>query len=139
MRLLASLLPLAVAAPLAAAAPIRAAPRRDPAPLAAVGAAIEWRRINLLHLTDVHSFIAGNRHEGVDADYGDLVSFVQHEACARWRMRAASVSSTTASTCSCSSSMISKAGPPGGSSSPGSGSPAAVGDRRPTAPGASGR
>ena len=80
MHMLASLLPLAVAAPLAAIPAEGSADQQyhhKPAPLA-VGASIEWRRINLLHLTDVHSFIAGNRHEGVDADYGDLVSFVQH-------------------------------------------------------------
>jgi 2',3'-cyclic-nucleotide 2'-phosphodiesterase (5'-nucleotidase family) len=40
--------------------------------------AVEWKKINILHLTDVHSFIAGNRHEGIDTDYGDLVSFVHH-------------------------------------------------------------
>ncbi len=47
-------------------------------PLDPLSAAVEWRDINILHLTDVHSFIAGNRHEGVDADYGDLVSFISH-------------------------------------------------------------
>ena len=39
---------------------------------------IQWKAVNLLHLTDVHSFIAGNRHEGIDSDYGDLLSFIGH-------------------------------------------------------------
>ena len=53
--------------------------RREERPLARRRSRpIEWREINLLHLTDVHSFVAGNRHEGVDADYGDLTSFVRH-------------------------------------------------------------
>ena len=52
--------------------------RRDAAPLPHRNLPIVWRGINILHLTDVHSFIAGNRHEGVDADYGDLTSFVRH-------------------------------------------------------------
>lgn len=39
---------------------------------------IEWRAVNILHLTDVHSFIAGNRHESIDSDYGDLLSFIGH-------------------------------------------------------------
>jgi 2',3'-cyclic-nucleotide 2'-phosphodiesterase (5'-nucleotidase family) len=47
-------------------------------PLQPRSGAVEWRDINILHLTDVHSFVAGNRHEGVDADYGDLVSFISH-------------------------------------------------------------
>ena len=52
--------------------------RRDALPLALRNPPIVWRDINILHLTDVHSFIAGNRHEGVDVDYGDLTSFVRH-------------------------------------------------------------
>eukprot|EP01052_Picozoa_sp_SAG31_P031691 SAG31_NODE_3386_length_4331_cov_2.421786_2_plen_128_part_00 len=39
---------------------------------------VSWRPINVLHLTDVHSFVAGNRHERVDADYADLLSFLTH-------------------------------------------------------------
>lgn len=47
-------------------------------PVAARQFPIEWKAVNLLHLTDVHSFIAGNRHEGIDSDYGDLLSFIGH-------------------------------------------------------------
>lgn len=39
---------------------------------------IEWKAINFLQLTDVHSFIVGNRHEGIDSDHGDLRSFISH-------------------------------------------------------------
>lgn len=52
--------------------------RLEPRPLQRHSRPVEWRDINILHLTDVHSFVAGNRHEGVDADYGDLVSFISH-------------------------------------------------------------
>ena len=52
--------------------------RLEPRPLEPRSRPIEWHDINILHLTDVHSFVAGNRHEGVDADYGDLVSFINH-------------------------------------------------------------
>lgn len=52
--------------------------RLEPRPIGPRSRPIEWRDINILHLTDVHSFVAGNRHEGVDADYGDLVSFISH-------------------------------------------------------------
>ena len=50
-----------------------------------------WGAVNILQLTDVHSYISGHRHQEeepvpLDADFGTLVSFVHHmrrEAAAR--------------------------------------------------------
>ena len=58
--------------------------------------AVQWRDINILHITDVHSYVSGHRHGDnrvstgygdewtqistatQDADYGDLLSFIEH-------------------------------------------------------------
>eukprot|EP01048_Picozoa_sp_COSAG05_P011511 COSAG05_NODE_1086_length_5923_cov_254.414492_4_plen_250_part_00 len=60
------------------------------------GLALEWRDINILHVTDVHSYISGHRHNDStvntgydpgwgdidtapqDADYADLLATIEH-------------------------------------------------------------
>jgi hypothetical protein len=44
-----------------------------------VGAPIKWGDINILHLTDEHSWLSGHKHESnIQADYADVLSFYSH-------------------------------------------------------------
>jgi hypothetical protein len=43
------------------------------------GAPIKWGDINILHLTDEHSWLSGHKHEAsIQADYADVLSFYSH-------------------------------------------------------------
>jgi len=40
---------------------------------------VAWKDVNILQLTDVHSWLSGHQHEkGMGADYADVLSFYQH-------------------------------------------------------------
>jgi hypothetical protein len=44
-----------------------------------LGVPIKWGDINILHITDVHSWLSGHQHEeNIQADIGDVVSFYSH-------------------------------------------------------------